>query len=1632
MKKLHVYNFAVGRITASDLVHMFNPFVKVQGVEVIDRNQAYVYVANKCAARAVQEQHGRVICGEALQVQLATDKQHDPGKLPDVPRVTSRRPDLKDRNWRFGVRTDKATDFAKVLDLFRQYGTVVWSCCHVDGIGGYVLLKTPYHWLRVTQGTDFVLVGGYRIRVTALLEATITEVSLTKLANEKHSKVLARDDAVHRKSQAGLKISSKKSLVSLLLSNISPNVNASDIIYLLSLYVDLQGLSYRDQYAYAYVPDRSQAAIAIRELNFRVIGGQPIQVRIAYPFQVTASITKPTIPRERPWLKPYCWRFLVSNIHPEKPLKHVTDLFRRFGRPIFSFRNVTKPSSGWILLETDQHWTTITEKLNKKEGAGVVVTICGDADFNPFVVDDQVVEEKRPAEVPTSLYVSKASTLSMDASDLAYLFGLYAEVVGVYMNRDYAFVTVKSQSQAVQAVHELNGRFVGGPTLPPLEVSLSKDTGTGSNLCFNLPPARKRPDLSEPIWGFVVKNIDPEVPFEQVRQLFLRFGTICSSVRHANRTYGSVFLKTSHHWRTVAARLDGVKLGGHRLSVFQSMRFGCTDVDGVMAKGEKNNGYEVLYQNMKYGLSATKELAEYFRERSNLEEYNSKLLTKLANKAGSGGGGTFSPLWIILKSTTERLSELHAAKVQKLSELVKNITKYAEELHKKHKTVKEEESGTQDAVQAMKDSTAAVAKAKDVYNARLQELEKARKDSSTKETEKAEAKLRKQQDDYKALVEKHNIIKQEFEKKMTITCKRFQDLEEAHLKQMKEFLTSYMEIVQNNFDLVGQVHHDLKRQFLELTVDKLLEQFVLNKYTGLEKPEFIELDLVNLSGGSLASASATSNNLLVNTSISPSAATSPGGGGGGGSVTDSPALSTTSSSQPVPIVKKESNLRSWFTSSSSAAVPTNSPVNLSTSSPTASGGMAGRGGGNLLDALAGSADRPLSPVAASGDSSASSSAQSTAKTISGFLRSRREKAKSKKTKKKKDSAENSSAKDDKGSDGEDKEEATVKATDAGSIGNLQTTSAVSTGNVAPTATPEVDEDGYSIQPRDATWDSATITEKSNNFYSSSDSDSDDERGERKIHVEIKPLNNGVAPISASVDELRATVENLSLSPIAPFSSQHSHHHSSASHHLTGAGVQAQSQHNLSSTGGGGGGGTAQPGTAGGLLNNNNNTHLTSPNASNASTPTTVHPYAPLQSPTLSMSTTSNNRYADLGDIFSEVGDISASAPASANLTKLTQRQIPTPTSAGGSSIAIPRPPSRRSEAAAAAAGRGRVSPASQIARADSVGSLEFRSPSVGIGSSRGPSPLTIGMSDTIPLAVAFHEIIHAYFRGSDETRCQVKMSGDMMLSFPAGIVNVLANNPNPAKLGFRIKNLQNLENVLPNKQLITIDKLQSTALSTTLEFNMPVLTSILRRQSEQNPTAPYFNVDILKYQVKAKPGAASCPFQLVSYWKCEQRHTDIKIDYKYNSHAMAVASPLLNVSISVPVDGSVKNVQSKPHSAWQGESNRLVWNFTDISQHSDNGGVDTLRARLEVGTGPSNPALISTQFNCEGTTLSGIEFELVGTGYRLSLVKRRFVSGKYICEGDGVRGIKTPTPPNVGVLSPSPYSNKSAGSGGSG
>ncbi|XP_044590945.1 F-BAR domain only protein 2 isoform X6 [Cotesia glomerata] len=911
--------------------------------------------------------------------------------------------------------------------------------------------------------------------------------------------------------------------------------------------------------------------------------------------------------------------------------------------------------------------------------------------------------------------------------------------------------------------------------------------------------------------------------------------------------------------------------------------------------GEKNNGFDVLYHNMKHGVVASKELADFLRERSAIEENNYKLLSKVAKQASSSSSiqGTFAPVWAALRGAAEKLASLHLQMAQRVSELIKDVSKYADELHKRHKAVKEEESSTLEVVQNIQSITVTLQKAKDMCQQKGLELEKLRKDNaSQRELEKAEAKFKKAQDDYKVLVDKYTIVRNDFETKMSQACRRFQDVEETHLRQMKEFLNTYADVLQANHEQVGQVHIDFKRQCLDMTVDKLLEQFVQSKYTGFERPGVVEYDEVMTSLAEMA-----------NSTHQPESGSAGGSIGSGGVTAD--------------------------TTGTTAAIK-----------------------------------EPPSSKSTNGETG-----------VAGFLRSRREKRKEKKAKKKKDSVDTNSNK-------EEKSDLSVSKLSAVPVQQIKDEEK-DESRKSETPTPEVDEDGYCIRPKPDPW------ENEKGFYSSSDTESDDER-ERKIRVEIKPLSNGGAPMSASVDELRATVENLSLSP-APTGRRGSNNDSD--HHMKRS--QSVSQQL---------GGKPSSDLLGLNLFNPSST------PSSASTPTASHPYAPLQSPPpLSTSPVpqpappqsappiqSHTRFPE-GDLFSEVGDITPALPPK-------QSASSTPTG----SIIIPRPPSRRSEGGP----RGRMSPAT-ISRADSVASLEFRTAGVGVGSSRGPSPLTIGLADTIPLAVAFHEIVHSYFRGTDETRCQVKLSGDMMLSFPAGIVAVLANNPSPAKLTFRMRNTNRLERLVPNTQLVSIDPKHTTTETTIFDFNMSALTTLLRRQAEQNPTASYFNVDILKYQIKAKEGAASCPFQIVAYWKCEPTHTDLKIDYKYNSRAMASPSPLLNLHVAAPIDGGFKSMHSKPSAQWLPDTNRLLWKFTELSQHSESNGVGSLKARVEIDRGPGTQGTIFTQFNCEGTTLSGVEFELVGPGYRLSLVKRRFVSGKYICDGDSDPRSRYAAPPSA-------------------
>ncbi|XP_018418598.1 PREDICTED: SH3-containing GRB2-like protein 3-interacting protein 1 [Nanorana parkeri] len=284
------------------------------------------------------------------------------------------------------------------------------------------------------------------------------------------------------------------------------------------------------------------------------------------------------------------------------------------------------------------------------------------------------------------------------------------------------------------------------------------------------------------------------------------------------------------------------------------------------------------------------------------------------------------------------------------------------------------------------------------------------------------------------------------------------------------------------------------------------------------------------------------------------------------------------------------------------------------------------------------------------------------------------------------------------------------------------------------------------------------------------------------------------------------------------------------------------------------------------------------------------------------------------------------------------------------------------------------------------------------GSSRGPSPLTMGAQDTLPVAAAFTETVNAYFKGADPNKCIVKITGEMVLSFPAGITRHFSNNPTPVPLTFRITNYSRLEHVLPNPQLLCCDNTQATPNAKEFWVNMPNLMTHLKKVSEQKPQATYYNVDMLKYQVSSQ-GLQSTPLNLAVNWRCDPTSTDLRIDYKYNPEAMTTPVALNNVQFIIPIDGGVTKPQAVlPPAVWSVEQQRILWKIPDISQKSENGGVGSLLARFQLSEGPSKPAPLALQFTSEGSTLSGCDIELVGGGYRFSLIKKRFAAGKYLAD----------------------------------
>ncbi|XP_049908596.1 F-BAR domain only protein 2 isoform X6 [Epinephelus moara] len=904
--------------------------------------------------------------------------------------------------------------------------------------------------------------------------------------------------------------------------------------------------------------------------------------------------------------------------------------------------------------------------------------------------------------------------------------------------------------------------------------------------------------------------------------------------------------------------------------------------------GEKNNGFDVLYHNMKHGQISSKELTDFIRERSTIEEAYARSMTKLAKSAGNFSQlGTFAPVWDVFKTSTEKLASCHMELVRKLQELIKEVQKYVEEQAKAHKKTKEEVASTLEAVQNIQTTSQALQKSKEIYNAKTVEQERLRKEGATqRDVDKAGVKAKKATETYKSYVEKYATAKSEFEQKMAETAQKFQDIEENHILHMKEIIQSYSQSVDETHIQIGELHNEFVRNIENTSVESLIHKLAESKGTGKERPGPIEFEECN------------------------------------------------------------------------AAIATE-----------------------------GAKPRKRKPFGIPG---------------------RRK---------------------DKDTDSTESTEVEAANTANGAPPGYYGAIDIQNANV-----PQVDAEGFCIRPEANENDA-----KENSFYSSSDSEDEDEP--RKFHVEIKPVkpNNGTHQNQATIDELKASIGNIILSPTT--SGQMRRNQS----RFTGVPT-------LSSKAQGPGDELAKPRvpTSYELTNND----LLS-----------LDPFSPTLAPGSSSSVSSTT---DLASVILFIPPSPSSLMNDSDVF-LPEASVPVPNRpttplTAGALVPPPRPSSRPKLPTGKLTGINEIvrpfsppktsnaspPPAAPLARAESSSSLSSNAslsagntPTVGAehtfalplsspepellslspffllsqkddvfiaklptfekrcetpaGTSRGPSPVTLASQDALPIAVAFTESVNAYFKGADPTKCIVKITGDMTLSFPMGIIKVFTTNPSPAVLTFKLKNTSRLEQILPNQQLLYSDPSQSDSNSKDFWFNMQALTSYLRKASEQNPAASYYNVDILKYQVQSD-GIHSTPLNLAIYWKCTPSASELRVDYRYNPESMAIPGPLSNVQILVPVDGGVTGMQSLPNSIWNSEQNKCLWKLSDISEKSENEGAGTLRAKFELSDGPSSPSTLAVQFMNEGSTLSGVDMELQGTGYRLSLSKKRFATGRYMAD----------------------------------
>ncbi|XP_061594756.1 f-BAR domain only protein 1 isoform X2 [Cololabis saira] len=1196
--------------------------------------------------------------------------------------------------------------------------------------------------------------------------------------------------------------------------------------------------------------------------------------------------------------------------------------------------------------------------------------------------------------------------------------------------------------------------------------------------------------------------------------------------------------------------------------------------------GEKNAGFDVLYHNMKHGQLATKELAEFVRERAAIEETYSKSMSKLAKIASNGSPqGTFAPMWDVFRVSSDKVALCHLELMKKMNDLIRDVSKYGEEQVKIHRKTKEEMVGTVEAVQALQIQNSHLQKSKEGYHAKCLDVDRLRKEGAPqKELEKAELKSKKAAESLGLCIDKYNRVGGEFEQKMSESAQRFQEIEETHLRQMKQLMKSYSHSIEDTHVQVGQVHEEFKQNVENIGIDNLVQKFAEQKGTGKDRPALVGFEeyMTALASevGKKSRAKAfripglgkrekepdSTDSAMTETLNSPL------------EVDDEGFVIRADSTQNGCSEEKESNfyssdsdfddeepkkfhiqIRPVASSNRSNSVATEKELkatvgtltlppnrgarqqvsakrHLSRNSSTAGVQSEERephrdGEQEGLHRSTSSPDHSrLSSTASGSDSLFGPPLESAFKSKSFDSREQlREQSTFGASEYAAFSSDSSSPEnvEDSGLDSPSHQTlgpspepvgwaswpAALPAEPPQTSGrppdpflsafsdpppgrfsnppddpaHVWPVASSHLSRVAPDADPssvrfpafsqtlppaEVEASVWNckhIPPEDpflAVFE-RTLTQETLNLSDAwarppprppQEGRAKEPRGD-PFSVSLPDAKTLPAPSSSSSscnrrDRDRRRDRSLpppitSDDPFAITMIGSPTHQSSLA-----AAAGAAPPVSPSANGGGRLGLTAGPGSGSGSvpspqpkkeLTHWNSVHNPFSEGGGARTQDggggggerrkhrTPESEPRRNAPPLTRHSGpqedlcfSTDRDQDCLDLSCSIGSHSgpkhvfrqdtaeAAPPRAARARRSSGRLGGCERSRSLCSSPLPEPsPSLTSSSSSSPSewgpqardgdwgGQNRVPSPARAGQASPLPYQHQDHQQRQLHLSRGPSPISLSTQEAWPVAAAITEYINAYFKGGQHNRCLVKITGDLTMSFPAGITRIFTANPNVPVLSFRMVNVSRIDRFLPNQKLLYSDPSQSDPDARDFWFNMQALQLHLQREAELNPQASYYNVGLLKYQVSSQdPGRA--PLLLSA--ECQRSGTVTRVSLDYHCcPATAPSTQLSAVQVLLPLDHTATDLQCQPPASWNAEERRLLWKLPNLSPTNHSKGSGTLCASwqcLEVPRGP--PPSLAVQFVGSGTSLSGLDVELVGSRYRMSLIKRRFATGKYM------------------------------------